>query len=138
MCPCHGVSVLSAAVNFNVEEYFRDPAHQQALTAYLDGQGITVRNWWPVQNSNRQQWAIAIGTLWTGLAFKGSQIIVSIENARDGDEHADEIARAYALTQQYIGQVIQAQMIEALTALNLAPSLEKQHPSGAITLRISV
>lgn len=142
--PCNGIAVTTAQLNIDLAEFFKDTKNREAFVKWLESQGIKVARthggccWWNRPNGI----ALSIGSLWTGLAFVGNEMQISDE----GEEHVGggyktnkaQVDNAYGLAQLYIGQQIQAQIIQGLTAMQLSPRDMTALPNGAIEVRVNI
>lgn len=128
--PCHGVSVTSAQVTMDLGAFFSDVRNQDALTAYLEGQGLHTRRWWHMA---RGGWSVAISTLYAGVGFSGSDI--SIEDEGPYENFKEPIDRAYGLSYLFVGQQIQANIIKTLADAGLNPRDLKQLEGGTVEVR---
>ncbi len=133
--PCNGIAVMTAYVNVNLEAHMREPEHRQAFVEWLRMQDVPARNWWQAGNPRRPIWALGIGSDWTGLKFVENTIELSDEGQYQ--QHKTHVDTAFVLAQRYAGQLAQADILEAFTALGLPPENLNMQPMGLVKFMIN-
>lgn len=139
--PCSGIAITTAEMRFDVERFFaNNPKERDRFKAWMREKGIPVTGWFATKGETiPTAWALGVCTLYNGLAFVGNRIeIRDMETGQYLRKYKEVTDLAQAFAQVYVGQQMQAQVINACKGLNLNPRDAKVKPNGTLEFRIDL
>lgn len=133
--PCDGIAVMSAELAVDLQEHFADEVNRQTLLEHLqeaiDLERLDVR-WFNDRWNDSYQLVVGRATT---LAFKRGQVFLRGQQAFLNRE---DVIALYNEVQAYAGQVMQADVMLALEALELNATVSGFTPDGTLSLELDI